>query len=130
MDVDTDMGMDPDLFANLIAAALDALPEQFQDALDNVEVVVEDWPDFWTRQRAGVHSRYELLGFYHGIPLTERTTNYNLVTPDKISIYQKPIEAQCNNDEEVAALAGRVVRHEVAHYFGISDERLHELDAY
>ena len=122
--------METDTFVSLVEGAIQGLPEQFQDALDNVEILVEDWPDFWTRQQAGIHSRYGLLGFYHGIPLTERTTNYNLVAPDRISIYQKPIEAQCQTEEELRRLVGVVVRHEVAHFFGISDERLHELGAY
>ena len=122
--------MDSDTFVSLVEAAIQALPERFQDALDNVEILVENWPDFWTRQQAGIHSRYGLLGFYHGIPLTERTTNYNLVAPDRISIYQKPIEAQCQTEEELRRLVGVVVRHEVAHFFGISDERLRELGAY
>jgi predicted Zn-dependent protease with MMP-like domain len=122
--------MDPDLFAKLVSDTLDSLPEQFQEALDNVEIVVENWPDFWTRRQAGVRSRYNLLGFYHGIPLTERTTNYNLIAPDRISIYQKPIEAQCKTEEEIAALTAQVVRHEMAHFFGISDDRLREIGAY
>jgi predicted Zn-dependent protease with MMP-like domain len=77
-----------------------------------------------------VTSRYGLLGFYHGVPLTKRTTNYNMVTPDKTSIYQKPIEAQCRTEEELRQLVIRVLRHEVAHYFGIDDDRLDELGAY
>ncbi|HEX9118671.1 MAG TPA: metallopeptidase family protein [Anaerolineae bacterium] len=122
--------MDPDQFVALVSEVLDSLPEQFAAALENVEVVVEDWPDVRTRRLAGVRSRYDLLGFYHGIPLTERTSGYNLVAPDKISIYQKSIEAQCETDEEVAELTTTVVLHEVAHFFGIGDERLRELGAY
>jgi predicted Zn-dependent protease with MMP-like domain len=97
--------MDTDTFVSLVEEAIQGLPEQFQDALDNLKIAVEDWPDFWTRQQAGIQSRYGLLGFYQGIPLIERTTNYNLVAPDRISIYQKPIEAQCTTDEEVRQLA-------------------------
>ncbi len=122
--------MDSDAFADLVGEVIDSLPEQFAEALDNVEIVVEDWPDFWTRQQARVRSRYGLLGFYHGVPLTERTTNYNLVAPDRISIYQKPIEAQCETGKQLRELVRRVVLHEIAHYFGISDERLHQLGAY
>ncbi len=122
--------MDADAFTALVEEAIDALPERFAEALDNVEILVEDWPNFWTRQQARVRSRYGLLGFYHGVPLTERTTNYNLVAPDRISIYQKPIESQCQSEEELRTLTRRVVLHEIAHYFGISDERLHELGAY
>ncbi len=110
--------------------ALQGLPEMFRDRMENVEILVEDFPDFWTRRHAGVTSPYHLLGFYHGVPLTERTSGYNLIAPDKISIYRKSIEAQCETEEEVRELAHTVVRHEVAHYFGIGDDRLHELGAY
>ncbi len=122
--------MDRELFAAVVSEALASLPERFRDALENVEIAIEDWPDFWTRRQAGVQSRYGLLGFYHGIPLTERTTSYNLVAPDRISIYQKPIEAQCTTEDEVRELAQHVLRHEVAHYFGIDDDRLHTIGAY
>jgi predicted Zn-dependent protease with MMP-like domain len=117
-------------FADLVSEALDLLPEQFQNALDNVEVVIEDWPSWNAMRMAHVRSKYGLLGLYHGVPLTERTSGYNLISPDKISIYQKPIEAQCNSPEEVRTLVHRVVLHELAHHFGIDDNRLHELGAY
>jgi predicted Zn-dependent protease with MMP-like domain len=122
--------MDKESFGNLVTEALDSLPEQFQNALDNVEILVEDWPDRETLRLARVSSPYGLLGFYHGVPLTQRTAGYNLVPPDKISIYQKPIEAQCASEDEVKALVRRVVLHEIAHFFGISDERLREIGAY
>jgi predicted Zn-dependent protease with MMP-like domain len=122
--------MEFDAFAELVSEALDLLPEQFSAALDNVEIVIEDWPSWNTMRMAHVRSKYELLGFYHGVPLTGRTSGYNLVSPDKISIYQKPIEAQCRTPEEVRSLVHRVVLHELAHHFGIDDNRLHEIGAY
>ncbi|MGE5531361.1 MAG: metallopeptidase family protein [Bacteroidota bacterium] len=122
--------MEFDEFAELVSEALDLLPEKFQNALDNVEVVIEDWPSWNTMRMAHVGSKYGLLGFYHGVPLTERTSGYNLISPDKISIYQKPIEAQCSSAEQVRALVHRVVLHELAHHFGIDDNRLHEIGAY
>ena len=122
--------MEAELFENLVADALEALPVFFQDKLDNVEVVVEDWPDHHTMRLARVRSPYELLGFYHGVPLTERTSYYGLVAPDMISIYRRPIEAQCRTEEELRAMVRRVVQHELAHHFGISDDRLHEIGAY
>jgi len=122
--------MEPDLFERYVAEALDALPEQFRRALDNVEVVVEDWPDQDAMRRAGVRHRSQLLGLYHGVPLPQRTHYYTLVLPDKISIYRRPIMMRCRDWEQVRAMVHRVLRHEVAHYFGISDERLHELNAY
>ncbi len=122
--------MDPMAFADLVAEVVDSLPEPFLDALDNVDVVAEDWPDPNTLRLAGVRSRYGLLGFYHGVPLTSRTSSYGLISPDKISIYRMPIEAQCRTEEEVRELTRRVVLHEIAHHFGISDDRLHQLGAY
>jgi len=124
------MVIDLDLFERLVAEALDSLPEFFQERLDNVEVVVEDWPDRETLRLVGARSRADLLGFYHGVPLTERTHYYGLVLPDKISIYRRPIEMRCRTHEQVRATVRRVVLHELAHHFGISDERLDELGAY
>lgn len=122
--------METESFEELVAQALESLPEQFASALNNVEVAVEDWPDSYVLRLAGVRSRYGLLGFYHGVPLTERTIYYNLVSPDKISIYRKPIEAQCSTNEELKAMVSRVVLHELAHHFGVDDDRLHEIGAY
>lgn len=117
-------------FEALVVAALDALPDDFHAQLDNVEVVVEPWPDPATMQRVGVRHPAQLLGFYHGVPQTRRSHRYGLVLPDKISIYRQPILLHCNSWEEVAVTVQRVLRHEIAHHFGISDERLRELGAY
>ena len=119
-----------DNFMDLVADALEDLPPFFQERLDNVEVVVEDWPDRHTLRTMGIRSPYGLLGFYHGVPLTERTTHYGLVAPDKISIYRRPIETQCNSLDELRATVRRVVLHELAHHFGIDDDRLEEIGAY
>ncbi|MCX7707736.1 MAG: metallopeptidase family protein [Anaerolineae bacterium] len=117
-------------FEDLVAEALAELPEQFAEMMDNVVIVVEDWPDRATLRAAGVRSPYGLLGFYHGVPQSERTSYYGLVAPDKISIYRRPIEAQCRTEEELRALVKRVVYHELAHHFGIDDDRLLEIGAY
>jgi len=122
--------MDRDLFERLVAQALDELPSVFREKLDNVEVVVEDWPDRRTLRLAEVYSPADLLGFYHGVPQTVRTTSYALVPPDKITIYQGPIELRCHTAKEIRATVQRVLRHEIAHHFGLSDERLREIGAY
>ncbi len=122
--------MDVETFERLVAEALDALPKRFLEKLDNVVVVIEDWPDRETMQLAGVRSRTELLGFYHGVPLTERTSGYNLIAPDRISIYRRPIELHCRTPEEVRETVHRVLRHEIAHHFGLDDDRLREIGAY
>jgi predicted Zn-dependent protease with MMP-like domain len=100
--------MGRDLFEQFVAEALDTLPDLFQQKMENVQVVVEDWPDSETMRRAGVRHRSQLLGFYHGVPRTKRTHNW----------------------EEVLRMVHHVLRHEVAHHFGIDDERLREIGAY
>jgi len=123
-------GLPREVFEQLVAQALNELPESFREKLDNVEVVVESWPDQETMRLARVRSPVELLGFYHGVPQTKRTHHYGLVLPDKISIYQRPIEMRCRTVEEVRTSIGRVLRHEIGHHFGIDDDRLREIGAY
>jgi predicted Zn-dependent protease with MMP-like domain len=122
--------INPALFEDLVAEAFERLPGAFAEQLDNVVVVVEDWPDPATMRAARISSPYHLLGFYHGVPQTARTGNYGLVAPDRISIYRRPIEVRCRTVEDVRQLVERVLRHEIAHHFGISDDRLDEIGAY
>lgn len=103
-----------------VAEALESLPPALRDRLSNVEVVVEDEPP----------DGRPLLGLYQGVPLTRRGSSYSAL-PDKISIYRGPIERLYGADLDVLARqVRRVVLHEVAHHFGISDERLVEIDRY
>ncbi|MCB0114162.1 MAG: metallopeptidase family protein, partial [Caldilineaceae bacterium] len=105
-------------FEDLVVDAIESLPDELLDYLENVALVVEDWPDRDALDSVGVRSRADLLGLYHGIPQTERTQSYSLVMPDKISIYRRPIEMRCTTDEEVRAAVKRTVLHEIAHHFG------------
>jgi predicted Zn-dependent protease with MMP-like domain len=123
--------MDLDTFERFVDEALRDIPAAFRERLHNVAIVVEDWPDRETLRSAGVRRPGDLLGFYHGIPLTRRTQGYNMVVPDKISIYRSPILLHCHRSgEDVRSAVHHVVRHEVAHFFGIDDDRLAELGAY
>ena len=124
------VAMNPELFEKLVAEAFDRLPQVFLERLENVAVVVEDWPDPATMRAVRVSSPYQLLGFYHGVPQTVRTKDYGLVPPDRISIYRRPIEVRCRTVEEARQLVERVLLHEIAHHFGISDDRLDEIGAY
>ena len=119
--------MDLETFEGFVIEAYENLPDFFKERLDNVVVLVEDWPDRHTLRSVGAKSPYGLLGFYHGIPQTVRNGSYGLVAPDKISIYRRPIEAQCRTPEEVRAMVARVLLHEVAHHFGIDDDDLEEM---
>jgi predicted Zn-dependent protease with MMP-like domain len=108
-------------FERAVEEAVESLPEDLRAAMSNLELVIEDEPP------AG----QPLLGLYEGVPLTRRSSWYGGVPPDKISIYRGPLERYYGRDP--AALRKqirRVVLHEIAHHFGISDERLHELDRY
>ncbi len=124
------LNRNPDQFDELVLNAIEDLPELFLDCLENVAIVVEEWPDRAALQSVGLSHRSHLLGLYHGIPQTERTQGYNLVMPDKISIYRRPILMRCRTDQEIRELVQRVVRHEIAHHFGIDDDRLTEIGAY
>ena len=121
--------MELESFAELVSQAIDSLPEEFLEALENVQVDIEEWPTPEDLDVVGLSHRdkYGLLGLYHGVPLTQRGENYNLVLPDKISIYQEPIESMCSSDEEIREQVRITVLHELAHHFGIDDDRLHEL---
>ena len=120
--------MDRGVFEKLVIAAIESLPDEFRQKLDNVEIVVEDLPSSSQQRRSRLKSSMQLLGLYEGIPQTERGTNYTLVLPDKITIFQKPIEAKCKYDAEITAEIQRVVQHEIAHHFGIGDAKLQQLE--
>lgn len=117
-------------FETLVAEALDSLPPDIQEKLENVEVIVEWRPSPAQLRRLELGAGRTLFGLYEGIPLTRRTSGYNMVLPDKITIFRQPIEAHCRSDEQVRQVVCRTVLHELAHHFGISDERLRELGAY
>ncbi len=119
--------MDKDRFTELVQRAVESLPEEYAVRLDNVDVVVEDLPARGQLTRAQLKRGETLLGLYEGVPLTERSASYGLVPPDKITIFQKPIEAACRSGSEVEAQIRKTVMHEIAHFFGISDSRLEEL---
>ena len=115
-------------FEELVANVLDNLPQEFQNELENVDVVVEDWPSPVQLRQARLTHRGQLLGLYHGVPQIERTRGYGMVLPDKISIFQKPIEAQCRTAEEVEVRIGEVVRHEIAYHFGTDEMTLRKIE--
>jgi predicted Zn-dependent protease with MMP-like domain len=121
---------DPEEFEQLVVQALDTLPEFFQEKLQNIEVVVADWPTIAELQSVGLKPGQLLLGLYQGVPLTRRTHSYGMVLPDKVTIFQGPIERVCHTREQVIQKVQHTVKHELAHHFGISDDRLRELGAY
>lgn len=119
--------MDRRDFEKLVSEAVSALPDQFLSQLDNVEIVVEDFPSDEILHYEGIDSEYDLLGYYEGVPLTERGEAGEPFLPDRITIFQKPIEAVATDRADLVNEIQRTVVHEVAHYFGIDEDRLEEL---
>lgn len=113
-------------FENLTQAAFDALPESFQHHLDNVQIVVEDYPSEQTRAAMGLASRASLYGLYEGIPLNKRGTWYGMypAVPDKITLYQKNIERDARTIAELKDRIRDVLIHEIAHYYGMNEEEV------
>jgi predicted Zn-dependent protease with MMP-like domain len=115
-------------FEALVAKAIDNLPPEFQSKLENVDIVVENWPTPGQLKRAKHSHPTQLLGLYQGVPQTRRGRRYGLVLPDKISIFQKPIEEYCRFGHEIEATIEEVVRHEIAHHFGLDDRTLRKIE--
>ncbi len=111
-------------FEQIVVEALDALPVEFREKLNNVDIVVEDKPDRAVMRAAGVHHPSQLLGLYQGVPQTQRTHRYGLVLPDKISIYQRAIERRGRTAQQIRALVYHVLYHEIAHHFGLDEAQL------
>lgn len=122
--------MERERFEQLVAQAVETLPEEFQERLENIDVVVEDNPTPYQMKRAKLGKGFTLLGLYEGVPLTNRYSNYGMVPPDKITIFQKTIESKCVNADEmdIKSEIQKVVLHEIAHHFGIGDARLKEIE--
>lgn len=121
--------MNPEKFEMLVARAVESLPEEFRERMENVDIIVADEPEPEQLEMLDTESD-SLLGLYEGVPLTNRSPHYGLVMPDKITIFQKPIEEICRSENEIVSKIRSTVLHEIAHHFGISDERLRELGLY
>lgn len=119
-------------FEQLVDEALSSIPDEFWEVVDNLAVTVAEWPSRTHLASTDTRTGFTLLGLYEGVPLTERSQYYGLVPPDKITIFRVPILQMCPPDDEdaVRQQVRRTVLHEVAHHFGISDERLREIGAY
>ncbi len=113
-------------FLRLVRRALAALPPPFRERLSNVDVVVKRRPGLDDLREADLPPGDTLYGLYSGVPLTERS-DYGLVLPDKITIFQEPLERDFPDEAELVAEVRRTVLHEIAHHFGISDEKLAEM---
>ncbi|HEY7818947.1 MAG TPA: metallopeptidase family protein [Vicinamibacteria bacterium] len=115
-------------FEKLVEKALRKLPKGFKDKIKNVAVVVEDWADDETLADVGIEPPDTLYGLYRGIDITRRDSGYGNVLPDTVTIFQGPIEEDCEDEEEMAELVRETVVHEIGHYFGLDDETMHRIE--
>jgi predicted Zn-dependent protease with MMP-like domain len=115
-------------FERLVAEALREIPRRFRDAMNNVAVIVEDEPPPHILEEMEIEPPDTLFGLYQGTPLTERGWGYGNALPDRISIYQGPIEAACADDDEIRDCVAETVIHEFGHHFGMSEEEIEEIE--
>jgi predicted Zn-dependent protease with MMP-like domain len=114
-------------FDRLVQRAIRSLPPRFAERLHNVAIVVADEPSAGQRRAAGIKPDEDLYGLYEGVPQPQRSASYGLVLPDKITLFQRAIEADCRSENEIARQVRHTLMHELAHHFGIDDARLDEL---
>jgi predicted Zn-dependent protease with MMP-like domain len=123
------LAVNRDRFEELVREALLELPPEIAARMNNVDVEVQDWPSPAILAATRLPRGHMLLGLYQGVPLTRRSSGYNLVPPDRILIFQRPLERISRGDDDLRARVRDTVVHEIAHHFGISDARLREIEA-
>ena len=122
------MQMSDQQFHDMIARAIDELPRRYIDHLDNVAITYENGPTPEQLTKQGVREGDLLLGLYEGVPLTERGAGYNLVLPDKITIFKQPILQLSHDEVDFYQRVKHTLWHEIAHHYGLDHDRIHELE--
>ncbi len=122
------MELPDEVFEKLISEAMDELPQEYIEHINNVAVTYEDEPSAEQRERLKLRCDQTLFGLYEGIPLTKRGSGYNLVLPDKITIFKHPILASVQTAAELKEQIKHTLWHELAHYYGLDHDRIHELE--
>ena len=115
-------------FERLVAEAITLIPRRFRAEMRNIAIVVEDEPSGETLEAMEIEPPDSLYGLYQGTPLPERTWGYGNTLPDRVTIFQKPIEEDCENEDDVRDVIGETLIHEVGHYFGLSEEEIEEIE--
>jgi predicted Zn-dependent protease with MMP-like domain len=116
-------------FERLVAEAIALIPKRFRREIKNLALVVEDEPSLALLEEMEIEPPDSLYGLYQGTPLTERSWDFGNRLPDKITLFQKPIEEDCKDEDDVRAVIGETLIHEVGHYFGLSEEEIEEIEA-
>ncbi len=121
--------MTREAFEQLVEEALESIPANFREAMQNIAIVIEQEPSPSQMDSVGLDPAEEsLLGLYEGTPLTERGSSHGNVLPDKITLFQGPIEAESDSEDDVVVAVGETLIHEIGHYFGLSEEEIEEIE--
>jgi predicted Zn-dependent protease with MMP-like domain len=120
--------MNDEEFEKVVGKALDSLPEKYTSKLDNVAIVVADEPTEEQRVKLKLHCNQTLFGLYEGIPKVQRGNNYNLVLPDKITIFKLPILRVAPDEKRLFEQVRHTLWHEIAHHFGLAHAQIHKLE--
>lgn len=115
-------------FDRLISEAMDELPQQYIKRLDNVAITYDDEPSLEQREKLKLNCHQTLYGLYEGIPLTKRGAGYNLVLPDKITIFKTPMLQSSQSLDELKEQVKHTLWHEIAHYYGLDHDRIHDIE--
>ena len=116
-------------FEKIVEEGIKAIPEKFLRKLDNVTIIIEDEPTPAQKKKLNIHPNWTLFGLYEGVPQLERGANYTAVLPDKITIFQKPIEAAARDEKDIKEIVKNTVWHEIAHHFGMDEARVRQAEA-
>jgi predicted Zn-dependent protease with MMP-like domain len=117
-----------DFFRELVVKTIDDLPDEFREKLDNVEIIIEDFPDQETMRSMNLNSKWDLLGLYVGAPITQRSMFSVPFLPERIYLYRRPIMMAAGSSRRVPAEIREVLIHEIGHHFGFDEEQLEEMD--
>jgi len=115
-------------FEQLVAEAITLIPKRFRREMRNIAIVVEDEPSAELLEEMEIEPPDSLYGLYQGTPLTERTSSYGNTLPDRVTLFKTPIEEDCDDEDDVRAVIGETLIHEVGHYFGLSEEEIEEIE--
>lgn len=116
-------------FEKIVKEGIKAIPEKFLRKLNNVAIVIEDEPTPAQKKKLNIHPNWTLFGLYEGVPQARRGINYSAVLPDKITIFQKPIEDEAGDEEDIKEIVKNTVWHEIAHHFGMGETRVQRAEA-
>ncbi len=115
-------------FEKIVGEGIKAIPEKFLRKLDNVAIVIEDEPTLAQKKKLNIHPGWTLFGLYEGVPQIERGAGYSAVLPDKITIFQKPIENEAADEKDIREIVKNTVWHEIAHHFGMDEVRVRQTE--